>query len=346
MTEKVGGGEYEVFTPGDVVLQSGEVLYDALLAYTVHGMLNERGDNMIVFPTCYAGKHEDNEWLIGQGKSLDTAHWCVVVPDMLGNGLSSSPSNSAPSQSGPAFPRITIADNIALQHRLVVDHLGARRIPLVVGFSMGGQQAYQWAVSYPDVVERIVVLCGSARTAPHNKVFLQGVAAALKADAAWQGGRYAAPPEVGLRALGRVWAGWGLSQQWYREHLYREQGFATMEEFIVANYEKSFLEWDANDLLAMASTWLHADVSAGPPFDGDLARALASIKAQTLIMPGSTDLYFPVADSIEEMKHLRHGELRPIPSAWGHAAGAGPNPTDAAFVAAAVAEWLARDAAL
>ncbi len=344
--ENDNGREYETFTPGDIVLQSGEVLRDALLAYVVHGALSPRGDNLIVFPTCYAGKHGDNEWLIGPGKPLDTDRWCVVVPDMLGNGLSSSPSNSAPPQAGPDFPHVAVADNIAVQHRLVVEHLGVTRIPLVVGFSMGGQQAYQWAVSYPDLVERIVVLCGSARTAPHNWVFLEGVTTALKADAAWLGGRYAAPPEVGLRALGRVWAGWGLSQQWYREHLYREQGFASLEEFIVANYEESFLEWDANDLLAMAWTWQNADVSASPLFDGDLPRALASIKAQALVMPCSTDLYFPVADSIEEMKHLRHGELRPIPSPWGHAAGAGPNPTDAAFVASAITEWLARDAAL
>lgn len=341
--ENDNGREYEIFSPGDIVLQSGEVLHDAHLAYVVHGTLSPRGDNLIVFPTCYAGKHEDNEWLIGPGKPLNTDRWCVVVPDMLGNGLSSSPSNSAPPQAGPDFPHITIADNIALQHRLVVEHLGATRIPLVVGFSMGAQQAYQWAVSYPDLVERIVALCGSARTAPHNWVFLEGVTAALKADAAWQGGRYTARPEVGLRALGRVWAGWGLSQEWYRQHIYREQGFATLEEFIVANYEESFLAWDANDLLAMAWTWQHADVSAGSPFEGDLASALGSIQAQALIMPGSTDLYFPVADSVEEVRHLPHGELRPIPSPWGHAAGAGPNPKDAAFVAAAVAEWLERD---
>jgi len=333
---------YAVFDAGDVALQSGETLRDARLAYVTHGTLNARRDNAIVFPTCYAGRHEDNAWLIGPGKALDADRYFVVVPDMLGNGLSSSPSNAAPGQAGPAFPHVTILDNVALQHRLVVERLGVTRLPLVVGFSMGAQQAYQWAVSYPALVERIVPICGAARCAPHAWVFLEGVTAALRADAAWRGGHYDAPPETGLRALGRVWAGWGRSQTWYRGRLYREQGYATLEEFIVGDYEDSFLAWDANDLLAMAWTWQHADIAATPGCEGDLDRALRSIQARALVMPCTTDLYFPPEDSAAEVARLPQAELRPIDSLWGHAAGAGPTPADAAFIDGSIAEWLAR----
>ncbi len=333
---------YAMFDAGDVALQSGETLRAARLAYVTHGTLNARRDNAIVFPTCYAGRHEDNAWLIGPGQALDTDRYFVVVPDMLGNGLSSSPSNAAPGQGGPAFPHVTILDNVALQHRLVVELLGVTRLPLVVGFSMGAQQAYQWAVSYPDLVERIVPICGAARCAPHAWVFLEGVTAALRADAAWRDGRYEAPPQKGLRALGRVWAGWGRSQAWYRAHLYREQGYATLEEFIVSDYEDSFLAWDANDLLAMAWTWQHADIAATPGCEGDLDRALGAIQARALVMPCTTDLYFPPEDSAAEVARLLQAELRPIDSVWGHAAGAGPTPADAAFIDGSIAEWLAR----
>jgi len=333
---------YEVFDAGDVLLQSGETLRGARLAYVTHGQLNERRDNAIVFPTCYAGRHEDNAWLIGPGRALDTDRYYVVVPDMLCNGLSSSPSNSPPPQAGPDFPHVTILDNVALQYRLVVERLGVTRLPLVAGFSMGAQQAYQWAVSYPALVERIAPICGSARTAPHNWVFLEGVTAALKADAAWRDGHYDARPETGLRALGRVWAGWGLSQAWYRAHLYREQGFSSLEDFIVGAYEESFLAWDANDLLAMAWTWQHADIGATPGYAGDLDRALGSIHARALVMPCATDLYFPSADSAAEVARMPHAELRPIDSLWGHAAGGGGVPRDAAFIDASVKEWLAR----
>jgi len=333
---------YEVFDAGDVALQSGETLRDAKLAYVTHGTLNARRDNAIVFPTCYGGRHEDNAWLIGPGRALDTDRYFVVVPDMLGNGLSSSPSNTLAPQAGPAFPHVTILDNVALQHRLVVERLDVTRLPLVVGFSMGAQQAYQWAVSYPDLVERIIPICGAARCAPHAWVFLEGVTAALRADAAWRDGRYDAPPEKGLRALGRVWAGWGRSQAWYRAHLYREQGYATLEDFIVGDYEEPFLAWDANDLLAMAWTWQHADIAATPRYDGDLDRALGAIQARALVMPCTTDLYFPPEDSAAEVARLPHAELRPIDSLWGHAAGAGPTPRDAAFIDASIAEWLAK----
>ncbi len=333
---------YAMFDAGDVALQSGETLRAARLAYVTHGTLNARRDNAIVFPTCYAGRHEDNAWLIGPGQALDTDRYFVVVPDMLGNGLSSSPSNAAPGQGGPAFPHVTILDNVALQQRLVVEILGVTRLPLVVGFSMGAQQAYQWAVSYPDLVERIVPICGAARCAPHAWVFLEGVTAALRADAAWRDGRYEAPPQKGLHALGRVWAGWGRSQAWYRAHLYREQGYTTLEEFIVSDYEDSFLAWDANDLLAMAWTWQHADIAATPGCEGDLDRALGAIQARALVMPCTTDLYFPPEDSAAEVARLLHAELRPIDSLWGHAAGAGPTPADAAFIDGSIAEWLSR----
>jgi pimeloyl-ACP methyl ester carboxylesterase len=121
-----------------------------------------------------------------------------IVVDQLGNGLSSSPSNTAAPFDRMRFPTVTIRDDVAAQHRLLTEELGVRRLALVVGWSMGAPQAYQWVVSHPDMVDRIAPFCGTARTSPHNAVFLEGVRAALTADAAWLDGKYKAPPSRGL----------------------------------------------------------------------------------------------------------------------------------------------------
>jgi homoserine O-acetyltransferase/O-succinyltransferase len=219
---------------------------------------------------------------------------------------------------------VTATDNVRMQRRLLTERLGIERIALVCGWSMGGQQAYHWAALFPDMVERIAVVCGSARTAPHNLVFLEGIKYALMADPAWRDGCFVEQPVRGLRAMGRIYAGWALSQAFYREELYRTIGFSSLEDFLIAGWEANYLRRDANNLLAMIWTWQHADISANELYGRDLEKALGAISATALIMPSTTDLYFTVADNEREVAHVRHAELRPIPSIWGHRAG---NPT-------------------
>jgi homoserine O-acetyltransferase len=205
---------------------------------------------------------------------------------------------------------------------------------------MGAQQAFQWGALYSDMVEAIAAICGSARTSPHNYLFLDGAKAALLADAAFAGGRYREPPTTGLRAFGRVYAGWMFSQDFYRERAYQALGVASLED-AVRMVEGLFLRRDANDLLAMLWTWQHADLSANERFRGDLAAALKAITARAMVMPCVTDLYFRVRDNELEVAQMPHAELRPIPSIWGHAAGAGVNPPDNVFIDAALNELLA-----
>lgn len=329
------------FDLGDVLLQSGKTLPKARLVYATHGKLNAAGDNVVLMPTFFAGQHGDNELMIGEGRALDPSRYFIVVPDMFGNGQSSSPSNTPEPCQKSAFPRVTVYNNVICQHRLVTEHLGLRRIRLVVGFSMGGQQAFHWGALYPAMVDAIAAICGTARTSPHNFVFLDGVRAALEADAAFAGGWYDAPPERGIRAFGRVYAGWVYSQDFYREREHVRLGLHTVEEVMQA-LEARYLQRDANDLLAMLWTWQHADVAAHPAFDGDLDAALAAITCRALVMPGDTDLYFRVRDSEIEVARMPRAELRVIPSIWGHAAGRGVNPPDNAFIDAGLRDVLAR----
>lgn len=332
---------FERFSLGDHPLQSGEVLREAHLAYKTYGTLDAAQSNVIVVPSAYGGTHADSEWLIGPGKPFDTDRYFIVATNLFGNGLSTSPSNAAASQRGPAFPHVTVYDNVEAQYRLVVNHFGARGIELVAGFSMGAQQSFHWGARAPELVKRIAPYCGTAKTAEHNIVFLDGIAATLVADAAFAGGHYSAPPIVGLRAVGRVWAAWGLSQTFYREERWRALGFATREAFVEEAYVGSFAGGDANDLLAMLWTWRHADVGAHARYGGDTTAALAAITARALVMPSQTDLYFPPEDNAGEVARMPSAELAILPSIFGHAAGGNLDPADGAWLSARLTELLA-----
>ncbi len=335
--------DYEIFEAGDVVLQSGLTYRKARLAYKTFGTLDATKSNVIVYPTSYGAQHYDLEWAVAPGRALDPTKYFVVIINKFGNGLSSSPSNTPPPFDRSRYPHFTMTDNVRVQQRLLREVFGVERVKLVYGFSMGAQQAFHWAALFPSRVERIAAICGSAKTSPHNVVFLEGVKAALTADPAWQDGWFDTPPTRGFQAMGRVYAGWGLSQAFYREEEWRKLGFSSLEDFLVGSWEANFRRRNANDLLAMLWMWQHADISANELYHGDLGKALGAITADALVMPCETDLYFTVEDNRREVAHMPRAELRPIPSIWGHRAGnPAQNPADAKFIDDAVRELLAR----
>ena len=334
--------DYKIFELGDVDLQGGLRLRGACLAYQTYGELNARKDNVIVFPTFFSSQHTANEPMIGAGMALDPANYFIIVPNLFGNGISSSPSNTPAPYDRARFPQITYFDNIMCQHRLVTEQFGIERIKLVCGFSMGAQQTFHWGALFPDMVERIAPWCGSARTSRHNFVFLEGVKAALRADDAWKGGWYDSPPEKGLRAMARVYAGWAPSQAFYREKVYLDLGFSSLEDYLITAWEGRYLQLDANDILAMVATWQAGDISDNPVYQGDFAKALGSIKARAFVMPSETDQYFPPEDNRIEVGLMPNAELRTIPTIWGHTGGGpGRNPVDTAFIDRQLKELLA-----
>lgn len=334
--------DFQVFEAGDVVLQSGLTYRGARLAYKTFGTLNAAKSNVIVHPTSYGAQHPDLEWAVRDGRALDPSRYFIVIINKFGNGLSSSPSNTPPPFDRGRYPHFTMTDNVRVQQRLLQQVFGVERVKLVYGFSMGAQQAFHWGALFPERVERIAAICGSAKTSAHNFVFLEGVKAALTADPAWQDGWFATQPTRGFQAMGRVYAGWGLSQAFYREEEWRKLGFSSLEDFLVGSWEANFRRRDANDLLAMLWTWQHADISANELYNGDLANALGAITARALVMPSETDLYFTVEDNRREVARMPNAELRPIPSIWGHRAGnPAQNPADARFIDEAMRELLA-----
>ena len=318
--------------------QAGITL-EARIAYKTFGTLNAGRDNVIVLPTFYGGRHSDTEYFLAPDRFIDAEKYFVVIPNMFGNGLSSSPSNTPLPHGRGAFPLMTLYDNVRAQHELVTTGLGVKRVRLVVGYSMGAMQAYQWGALYPGLIDAIAPICGSAKTSPHNQLMLDGPVSALQTDAAFNDGWYEQPPLKGLLAFGRVYASWFFSQDFLREALYRELGLSSIED-VVRLTQRYFLQSDANDLLAMASTWRVGDISANPEFNGDLAAALGAITSRAIVMPGETDLYFRVTDNASEVAQMPNAELRAIPSLWGHTAGFGINPPDNEFIDKALKELL------
>src|SRR6266699_1333833 len=213
--------------------ESGAVLPEARVVYGTYGHLNAAHDNVILLPSHYMAKLTGYEWLMGPGKALDPEKLFLVTTELFGNGSSSSPSNTPEPFHGPRFPVMTIRDNVEAVHRLLTEDLKVTHLKAVIGFSMGAQQAFQWAVSYPAFADRIVATSGTAKTYPHGVVRLEGQIAALTADAAFQNGDYTAPPTKGLEAFATVWLGWLFSQEWWRKELWRSGSTrdTTFEQF-------------------------------------------------------------------------------------------------------------------
>jgi homoserine O-acetyltransferase/O-succinyltransferase len=331
--------DYDIFALQNFVLQKGGVLPEARLAFKTLGTLNARRDNVVVSPTWYSGNHAGVEaGLIGEDRALDPEKYFIVIPNLLGGGVSSSPSNAPPPFDRGLFPRVTLYDNVRLQQLMLKERFGVERIKLVSSWSMGGCQSFQWGAQFSDMVEAIVPLCSSAKTGAFNKVFLLSLKRALELDPVFANGFYQAPPLAGLKAFAAIYAGWGFSEPFYRTEGYRQFNATNYEEFVENYWEPAFLHCDANDLLAMLWTWLHGDISDNPLYRGNYELALRSITARTIILPGQYDTYFPPSDSETEARFIPGAECRPIPSIWGHMTLW--NPVDAPFIDRALNDAL------
>ncbi|KIX00771.1 uncharacterized protein Z518_09836 [Rhinocladiella mackenziei CBS 650.93] len=356
----------EYYEIPDFSFSSGTTLHDVRVAYRSYNASSSAG--VVLIPTCYGGLI--NTTLTFTRPPFDAlAAYHVVVVAMLGNGESSSPSNK------PFFPEageLRYQDVVGAQHHLLTEHLKITSLEAVIGFSMGGQQAYHWAVMYPDFVRRIVSICSSARTSLHNYAFLEGPIAALTSSIdyiAWRAMKAKAArgeqvganlkevvPKKGLAAFARAYGAWLTSAQWFRDREFTQGDIqADSVEQWMRWREEGYMTWDADDLLVLARMWQMGDIGTvipdpdtktlsqlggQVPDDAAYTKALESIKAKVLLMPCRTDQYFPPEDSEIEMKTLKHGTLNVIESSWGHIAGGGANPNDAQFMSERIVEFM------
>ena len=173
---------------GDLKLQSGKVIHDFRLAYRTAGTLNANKSNTVLFPTWLGGRSEDLANLIGPNNVVDTGKYFVVTIDAIGNGVSTSPSNSK-TQPRLEFPEFTIRDMVESEHRLATEVLHVNHIHAVMGISMGGMQTFEWIVAYPDFMDVAVPIVGSPQSTAYDKLLWTSQIDALKLDPEWKDGK-------------------------------------------------------------------------------------------------------------------------------------------------------------
>src|SRR6202795_385557 len=205
--KKADTGERHEFVISNFHTESGVTLPQALVVYGTYGHLNAAKDNAVLLPSHYMANFHGYEWLIGPGRSLDTSQLFLVTTELFGSGNSSSPSNTPEPFHGPRFPVTTIRDNVEAVHRLLTEELRITHLRAIIGFSMGAQQGFQWAVSYPAFADRIVATSGTAKTYGHGIVRLESEITALTTDPVFANGDYKEQPRKGIEAFAIVWTG-------------------------------------------------------------------------------------------------------------------------------------------
>lgn len=312
-------GPYQLFSMGDFQLEDGGIIEHCEIAYSTFGKLNAKKDNAILITTWYSGTSRIMEQVyIGTGRAIDPAKYFIVIVNQIGNGLSTSPHNASDSLRGPKFPRVRIADDVRAQHKLLTEQFGIQTLALVTGGSMGAQQTWEWAVRYPDMVKRAAPIAGRAGKSPHNFLFVETLIYSLTSDPLWNGGYYTEPNAVrhGLRHHADLWSVMGFSVEFLREALYENIGFPTLQDFRSGFMHNYFLPMDPNDLLCMAWKWQQGDVSRLT--NGDLAAALARIRAKIFVIVIDQDLLLPASDCEVDQKLTPGSELRVIKCPAGH----------------------------
>lgn len=322
---------------GQLELESGEAIEDCEIAFATHGRLNVRRDNAVLLVSAITSDHHRLDFLIGPGKALDTERCCVIATNALGNGLSTSPSNST-LQPGLRFPRFSIRDMVAAQHRLLRERFDIAKPFAVIGASMGGMQALQWAVGHRGEAgpRAVVALTPMARTAPWAVAVNETARSILRADPGFAEGRVR--PET--------WGAWSnmmraLVSLTPRALAARFDSPAAVVEWLREQQEA----WAArgfhpHDYLYQSWAYDRHDVGETPGFGGDLRAALRAVTARTLIMAPPLDLYNPVECAREAADLIPGATFVEIPSDQGHQAANTARAADVAFMNAEIGRFL------
>jgi homoserine O-acetyltransferase len=313
---------------GDLRLQNGGVIRDCRIGYRTFGKLNAGKSNVIVFPTWAGGTTEQLQGNIGPGKLVDSTNFFVIAIDALSNGVSSSPSNSR-LQPRMRFPQFTLRDTVESQHVFLTTVFKIDHVKAIVGISMGGMQAFQWLVSYPDFMDKAVPIVGSPRLAPYDLLLWQAQIEALMRDRDWNNGNYSANPARALDfAFGELLL---TSPPDYNRHKTREQVLADLEK--ARTNTKSF---DANDKIRQTQAMMQLDVSRA--FGGSLERAAKAVKAKVFVVVSKFD-HVVTPGPATEFASLLGAKLLELESDCGHLA----TSCESDRLNQAVAQFLAAD---
>jgi homoserine O-acetyltransferase/O-succinyltransferase len=331
--------QHQLYRIGDLALESGEVIRDFSISYVTRGTLNAAKSNAILMVTAIGGNHHRLDFLIGPGKALDTDKYFIICTDAIGNGLTTSPSNST-MQPRMKFPKFLIRDMVASQHKLVTGHLGIGHVVAVIGPSMGGMQALQWGVSHPDFMDSLVAIVPLARTPAWTVTVLEATRKAIMLDPAWKNGDYEAPPEQGVR----LWRDILVFLAARSPEVSRDQFDKPLDILPYLKTQETALikAFDANDWIYQTWAYERHDVGTTPGFNGDTGKSLGAIKAKTLIMVGTKDLLNPEWEPVDAARSIHDARVVTISpgTVTGHASASGASPADAGFLNREVSAFL------
>ena len=259
-------------------LINGRQIDHCRLGYRTWGRLNAERSNAVLFPTWFGGVSANLSDAVGANALVDPAKYFVIAVDALGDGVSSSPSNSV-TQHGPDFPAFTVQDMVNAEHRLVTETLGLKHLHAVMGISMGGQQTFEWMVDYPEFMDEAIPIVGSPRPDSRDLLLYRTSMDAVKVDPSWRQGRYTERPAVGNAEL--IWQ-LNLTTPANYERTHAPAQF----DADYAKYARNgILPFDANDWLAQLDAIVHLDVSHGGSMEGAAKR----VRAKVLVVNSAQD---------------------------------------------------------
>jgi homoserine O-acetyltransferase len=301
------------FAPlGDFKLESGETIRDLHLGYRTLGTLNADKSNAILWPTWFTGTSEQLLQFVGPGKLLDTSKYFVILVDALGDGVTSSPSNSV-LQPHMYFPQFTIRDMVNAEYKLATERLGLKHVHAVMGISMGGMQTFQWMTAYPDFIDKAIPIVGSPKLTSYDLLLWTAEEHAIEADAAWTHGDYTSPPAAGLRTVADI----GELNITTPSHVVAHTPPEQFSAFL-ARAERDTIRWfDANDRIRQLQAMMSLDVSK--PFGGSMEKAAAAVHAQVLVIPSAQDHMVNPTPALDFAK-LIHAQVFELTSDCGHLA--------------------------
>ena len=288
---------------GTCRFSSGAAVDDCRVAYRTYGRLSAARDNVVIIPTYFAGRSEDHRFMLGD--YVDTTRYHVVIVDALADGYSSSPSNSRAGSA--AFARVTIGDMVDVQYRFLAERLGFRHVRAVVGISMGGFQAFEWAVRYPTFMDLVVPILGTPRPTPHDRLIYE----------TWRRSAHALDSRHTNTDSAWVQAS-RLETLFMRTTRFsNDSGDAWLSRSVrelAAGYRSA--SWKLADYAAQLEAVETHDISAR--FDGDMSRAASAVRARMLIVWSPDDMLVDPRPAAA-FARLVGAETLAIPSDCGHA---------------------------
>lgn len=269
-------GQQQFAELGTCQLDSGKTIQDCRIGYRSFGKLDAAKDNAVLIPTWYEGRSVDLAGYFGPDKVVDTTRFFGLAVDALGDGVSSSPSNST-KQHGAAFPQITIRDMVRAEYRVATETLHLKHLHAVVGASMGGMQTFEWAVSYPDFFDLAVPIVGTPKQTSYDLLNWQTNLDAIRSDPAYDNGNYTTEPPL---ILANEFQALTLETPMYIvDHTPRSE----YEEFL--KHSRGPERQDANDRVWQAEAMMGHDVLRGR----DLAEVAKSTQPKFLIVVAAQD---------------------------------------------------------